>query len=73
MFIPAHPIFFFQDGTTEIDDIHALAVADDGSIFLAGYTLGNWTGTNLGARDFAACKLDGNGTLLWKWQVTYYS
>lgn len=46
-------------------------MADDGSTIIAGSTLGNWNATVMGEKDFAACKLDVNGALLWKWQVTY--
>lgn len=48
----------------------AVALADDGSAVLAGYTKGDWDGTNIGDEDFAAMGLDGSdGTLLWEWQV----
>lgn len=37
---------------------------------LAGYTSGDWNGTQ-GNDDFAACKLDNEGALVWKWQVNH--
>lgn len=43
---------------------------EDGSTVLAGSTNGDWNAANAGDDDFAACKLDVDGTLLWKWQVT---
>lgn len=47
-----------------------MALARDGSIVLAGSTTGNWNISHAGgATDFAACKLDSEGALLWKWQV----
>lgn len=61
-----------QDVSTGGEDfVDTVAVADDGSTVIAGSTLGNWNATVLGGKDFAACKLDVNGALLWKWQVTY--
>lgn len=44
-------------------------MGEDNSVVMAGYTYGDWNATNAGSRDFAACKLDADGTLLWKWQV----
>lgn len=44
-------------------------MGEDGSVVVAGLTHGNWGAANLGSGDFAAFKLDANGTLLWKWQV----
>ena len=38
-------------------------------MYLVGDTFGNWSGVNEGARDFAAVKLDANGSELWRWQV----
>lgn len=37
---------------------------------LAGRTDGNWNGTNDGYFDAAAVKLDADGKVLWRWQVT---
>lgn len=47
----------------------AAAVAQDGSIILAGSTAGDWNGSIVGTRDFAAVRLDVDGTELWRWQV----
>lgn len=58
-----------QDGSSEDDVVMAVAVAADGSVALAGYTWGDWNGTNKGYSDFDAFKLDADGNLLWKWQV----
>ena len=38
---------------------------------LAGETYGNWSGTSTGSLDFAAVKLDANGTEVWRWQVSH--
>ena len=44
-------------------------MTDDGSSVLAGSTRGDWNATNMGESDCAACKLNADGKLLWKWQV----
>lgn len=59
-----------QDGTAGVDIATGVALAEDGSAVLSGSTTGHWNATNLGEPDFAAVKLDVNGALLWKWQVT---
>lgn len=64
-----HPVLFRQNGTNHRDQVEALATWTDGSIILAGASSGDWSASNLGARDFTACKLDADGNLLWKWQV----
>lgn len=58
-----------QDGTAGVDNATGIALAEDGSAVLSGSTTGDWNATNLGQTDFAALKLDVDGTLLWKWQV----
>ena len=63
---------FDQGGTSSADAGSALAMWEDGSIVLAGQTEGDWNGTNLGFRDFAAFKLKEDGTLQWKLQVTQF-
>ena len=59
-----------QNGTDGQDEIRAILLGDDGSVVLAGYTHGNWSGLNAGEADFAACKLDADGREVWRWQVT---
>ena len=59
-----------QDGTDKDDIWRAVAMGEDGSVILAGYTCGNWVTTQVGECDVAVVKLDLNGTLLWTWQVT---
>lgn len=51
-----------------------MAMGTDGSVVMAGYTNGGLANErNFGedgyGSDFAAVKLDANGTLLWTWQV----
>ena len=58
-----------QDGTTGNDFIHTAVATGDGSAVLAGYTSGLWNGTTDSSDDFAAVKLDSNGTVQWRWQV----
>lgn len=43
----------------------------DGSVYLAGYTRGDWSATNAGYMDFAAVKLHADGVEEWRWQVSY--
>lgn len=63
-----------QDGTILNDKIQAAAATGDGSVVLAGYTHGEWSGELTGEEsDFAAVKLDANGTEVWRWQVIHYA
>lgn len=59
-----------QNGTISADMFDAATMGLDGSVVLAGYTAGDWAAENQGGNDFAAVKLDADGTLLWQWQVT---
>ena len=57
-------------GGTEEDDIcRGVAMANDGSVILAGYTEGDLGEVNAGSSDFVAVKLDASGELVWVWQV----
>ncbi|CAM9406721.1 unnamed protein product, partial [Ascophyllum nodosum] len=58
----------WQDGTDEDDGCKAVAVGEEGSVILAGYTCGNWTTTQVGVCDVLVVKLDLNGTVMWTWQ-----
>ena len=51
---------FSKDGSAGSDRLFGAALSDDGSVVLAGVMNGN---------DFAAVKLDVNGTKIWIWQV----
>ena len=59
-----------QDGTSGNDYINAAVVTGGGSTVLAGDTEGSWGSTNTGSVDFAAVKLDADGIVEWKWQVS---
>lgn len=48
-------------------------MGEDASVVVVGGTGGDWDTPNIGDWDMAAFKLDANGTLLWKWQVTNVS
>ncbi|CAM9618697.1 unnamed protein product [Discosporangium mesarthrocarpum] len=61
-------VWCWQEGTTEYDRLTAMTADSDGSIYLGGYTFGNWSGANAGLSDFAVVKLDANGTAVWRWQ-----
>lgn len=62
-----------QGGTPQYDKFEAADTAIDGSIVVAGFTCGNWTGTkNISGDDlcdFAAMAIDAKGTPLWSYQV----
>lgn len=58
-----------QGGTERADYVGDIAIGDDGSVFLAGATYGDWGSVNAGGRDFAATKLNADGIELWRWQV----
>ena len=59
-----------QDGTSGEDWIYTAVATGGGSTVLAGYTEGSWDGANNGSSDFAAVKLDADGTVEWEWQVS---
>lgn len=48
-----------------------MAMADDGSVVVVGFTKGDWVGSNAGQFDFAAFRLDVDGTEVWRYQVGY--
>lgn len=44
---------------------------EDGSVIVVGLVNGTWgSKPSIGAADFAAVKLDCNGTVLWRWRVS---
>lgn len=45
-------------------------MGDDGSVVVGGATVEDWYIPNLGGWDMVAVKLDAEGNVLWKWQVT---
>ena len=52
-----------------MDIWNGLPIDVDGSVVLAGETRGSWNATSAGDLDWAAMKLDAEGTVVWKWQV----
>lgn len=48
-----------------------MVLGEDGFVVMAGFTEGDWYGTNKGERDFVAVKLDAadGRTEAWRWQV----
>ena len=59
-----------QDGTDDYDFVRTAVATINGTFVLAGSTSGDWNGSNVGDRDFAALKLDADGNVIWKWQVS---
>lgn len=75
-------LFLRQDGTVGHDLANAVAMAEDGSVVIAGHSRGDLLGlgtvensdsTTLSPQwlggGFAAIKLDSDGTEMWRWQV----
>ncbi|CAM9975026.1 unnamed protein product, partial [Scytosiphon promiscuus] len=59
----------FEDGTADEGSfIRGMTMAEDGSVVVVGYTYGDWDGVNAGGADFAALRLDANGTEIWRYQ-----
>ncbi|CAN0083938.1 unnamed protein product [Ectocarpus fasciculatus] len=72
MSLPGDEIWRFQAGASSDDDIvYGVSADAEGSFFIAGKTTGSLDSTtlNAGGEDMAAGKLDGDGVLLWSWQV----
>ena len=59
-----------QDGTEGNDYANTAVTTINGTFVLAGSTYGDWNGSNAGNSDFAAVKLDADGNVIWKWQVS---
>jgi Ca2+-binding RTX toxin-like protein len=57
--------WFTEFGSSSFDEPYANAVSNDGSVYAAGWTLGNFAGTNAGLYDAALAKLDNNGQVEW--------
>ncbi|CAN0306659.1 unnamed protein product [Ascophyllum nodosum] len=58
----------WQEGSDSEDHIEGAAILERGSVILAGYTAGKWSGTSSGGNDFAAVELDADGSVLWRSQ-----
>lgn len=55
-----------QLGTPQYDRLYSVAASSDGSIYIAGNTLGSFPGfSNLGANDFFLAKYDAGGNAVW--------
>lgn len=59
-----------QEKTGKAGQLQDLAIWEDGSVIFAGYTEGDWNVTHIGGGDFAAGKLNPDGSIQWKWQVS---
>lgn len=49
--------YVLQNGSAGINYLWAATAVADGSVILAGYTSGNWSGSNQGGKDFAVVNL----------------
>lgn len=54
-----------QFGTDANDHVQAMALDDDGSIIIAGFPWGAFTGSNLGMSDAFVRKYSPEGTIVW--------
>ncbi|CAM9876744.1 unnamed protein product, partial [Ectocarpus fasciculatus] len=65
----------WQDGTAYDDFFYGVATGIDGtSVVIAGYTFGTWAAAqaeNEDDMDAVGMSMDGDGTLLWTYQVSY--
>lgn len=61
-----------QEGSDGKDVAITASALDDGGVVVAGYYNGtSWSGTtSAGETDFAAVKLNSDGTVAWRWQVS---
>ena len=58
-----------QLGTTEADEVWALAPAGSGGVFLTGYTAGDFAGHLAGDKDIVVARVDPTGAVVWKDQL----
>ena len=58
-----------QFGTTAIDMVKQIMVADSGDIYVSGETYGDLSGTNAGLSDLYLTKYDSSGNRLWTTQT----
>ncbi|MDJ0744463.1 MAG: SBBP repeat-containing protein [Xenococcaceae cyanobacterium MO_167.B27] len=58
-----------QLGTPGVDEITSVAIAPNGSTYLAGYSSGSLGGTNQGSNDAWFGKYDSDGNQLWSRQI----
>jgi hypothetical protein len=59
-------VWFNEFGTSDYDEPYATAVSNDGSVYAAGWSFGNFGGTNQGSYDGAIAKLTSAGQVEWQ-------
>lgn len=57
--------WFTEVGSSAFDESYAVTVSNDGSVYTAGWTLGDLAGENAGVYDAVLAKLDNNGQVEW--------
>ncbi len=60
-----YPAWTVQDGTSEDDVAQAVSVDENGNIFVAGQTRGDFGSNNHGETDALLCRYDSDGNLIW--------
>lgn len=60
-----------KGGTEEDDYCNGVAMANDGSIIVAGESSGDWGDAMAGFDNFVAVKLDAAGEQIWVWLVSH--
>lgn len=63
-------MFSAQDGTNETDVFSDAVNGLNDTFVIVGHSTGDWNGKNSGSGDMIATKLDIDGNVLWRWQVT---
>jgi hypothetical protein len=57
--------WFTEVGSSAFDESYAVTVSNDGSVYAAGWTLGDLAGENAGVYDGVLTKLDNDGQVEW--------
>lgn len=60
-----------KGGTKEDDYCNGVAMANDGSVIVAGESSGDWDDIKVGFDDFVAVKLNAAGEQIWVWLVSH--
>lgn len=59
-----------QGNSTHSCEGNGVAVTENNSVVLVGYTEGRFANQSIGEGDFAAVKIDSDGHEVWRWQAS---